>query len=57
MFLRFVLIGCEDDRKCLVRIHFKTCLSVIFVLESFIVSMTGLPVVLGEDGMDVTSDQ
>ena len=40
-----------------VRIHFKKCLSVVFILESCIVSMTGLSVVLGEGGMDVTSDQ
>ena len=34
--------------KVFVRIHFKKCLSVIFILESWIVSTTGLPVVLGK---------
>ena len=56
------MIGCEDDcvilkicsdwlrrwSKMFVRIHFKKFLSVIFILESWIVSTTGLPVVLGK---------
>ena len=53
-FLRFVLIGCEDNRKCFSVFIFKKCnihLGIVYRVYDGIASSSW------EDGMNVTSDQ